>query len=159
MKNLFFVLLFFLGINPIFSQCKQYIESIAESSLSPYISDGNFYTPVVTEGDYIKFTRTFLGGKHYKIVILGMDFLEKEITIKDQDGIVIFANYPSRKTGEGLYYTDYKGNKVSCLGSNEFEFVLNNTQNLLIEVAIEKKAKRKKYRLKGCLGIVVGFKE
>lgn len=157
MKKIFVVILFFLSINPIFSQCKQYIESIATSSLEPYISDGNFYTPVVFEGDKIKYTRTFLGGKKYKIMILGMDFLEKEITIKDQDGKVIFANYPSKKTGKELYYTDYNGNKISCIGSNEFEFELANTQNLNIEIKIEKKAKKKKYRIKGCLGIVVGF--
>lgn len=159
MKKTFLVILFSLNIIPAFSQCQQYIESIASSSLEPYISDGNFYTPVVSEGDKIEFNRTFLGGKKYKIIILGMDFLEKKITIKDQDGVVIFANYPSKKTGKELYYTDYMGNKISCIGSNVFEFKLQNTQNLNIIVKIEKKTKKKKFRVKGCLGIVVGFME
>jgi hypothetical protein len=141
------------------AQCKEYIKSIAPDALAPYILDGNFFAPVVYEGEKVTLTRTFLAHKKYKIAVIGMDFFEKNIIIKDEDGFIIFKNFKSRKHEKDHYYTDYEGNKINCEGSNVWEFELDRSQNLTIIVQLEQKAKKKKFRLQGCLGIVIGFKE
>jgi len=43
------------------------------------------------------------------------------------------------------------------LESNYYEFIATKTENLKITIRIEKKAKRRKNRLKGCLGIIIGY--
>jgi len=45
------------------------------------------------------------------------------------------------------------------LGALEWEFELESSQNYTIIVKLEKKSRKKKNRLRGCLGIVVGFEE
>jgi hypothetical protein len=156
---------FFLSIFVILSnfaakaQCKEYIKAIAPSILAPYILDGNFFAPIVYEGDKIVLHRTFLEGKKYKIAVIGMNLFEKKIKITDQDGFVLFANYQLNKKQKPLFYTNINGEKIPAWGSNQWEFSLNKTQNLKITVKLERKAKRRKNRLKGCLGIVVGFKD
>ncbi len=151
---LFFSFIFYYSAN---AQCKEYIKAIAPTKLSPYILDGNFFAPVLYEGDKVELNRTFLANQKYKIAIIGMDFFAKKIIIEDEDGFIIFKNYPSKRNEKIRYYTDINGNKVPCFGSNSFEFELDRTQNLNIKVKLERKAKRRKNRLKGCMGIVIGF--
>ncbi|MBN2891978.1 MAG: hypothetical protein JXL97_08935 [Bacteroidales bacterium] len=141
------------------AQCKEYIKSIAADVLDPYVLDGNFFAPVIYEGEEISLTRTFLAGQKYKIAVVGMDFFEKEITIKDQDGFIVFKNYRIKRKESDQYFTDYEGYQVDCMSSTYWEFQLEQSQNLTITVKLDQKAKRKKDRLRGCLGIVVGFYE
>ncbi len=157
-RILFTILLFFTSIS-LYSQCKEYIKAIAPGILSPYLLDGNFNAPVVYEGDKIELKRTFLGGKKYKIAIIGMNLFEKKITVKDEDGFIIFKNYKIRNREKPQYYTNLKGEQVPCMGSNEWEFELNQSENLTIIVKLERKSKKRRNRLRGCLGIVVGFEE
>ena len=139
------------------AQCKEYIKSIAPEAVEPYVMDGNFFSPVVYEGEEIVLTRTFLAGQKYKVAVLGMDLFEKQITVKDADGFIVFKNYKIRKSEKAEYYTDYEGYKMPCLGSHFWEFELEESQNLTIIVQLERKARRRKDRLRGCLGIVIGF--
>jgi hypothetical protein len=139
------------------AQCRPFIKAIAPEQLKPYILDGNFVAPVVYEGDKVYLTRTFLAGQHYKIMILGMDIWQKKITIKTQDGLVLFRNYNTYFHKDNCFFTDYQGNKIPCLGSNYFEFVPKYTTKITISVKIERKAKSRRNRVRGCLGIVVGF--
>ncbi len=156
-KTIFWVIFLFNIINS-FAQCKEYIRSIAAESIKPYMLDMNFFAPVVTEGDKIVYTRAFIKGNRYIIKVIGLEFLEKKIKITDQDGILLFANYNIRwKKIKNKYFTDYQGNKIMWLESNYYEFIATKTENLKITIRIEKKAKRRKNRLKGCLGIIIGY--
>ncbi|GEM_PF-1974230 len=157
MKRFFPILLaIFLSIN-LFGQCREYIKAMAPTLLQPYVSDGNFFAPVVYEGDKVQLTRTFIGGQKYKILIMGMDLWQKYITIKDDDGFTLFQNFPPRRKKLNCEFTDYQGNKIPCIGQNYFEFQPDHTVTLTITVKIQQIAKRKKNRVKGCLGIVVGY--
>lgn len=158
-KRILFIILFFSISISSYSQCKEYIKAIAPGTLTPYILDGNFNAPVVYEGEKVKLTRTFLGGTKYKIAVLGMELFDKQITVKDQDGFILFKNYIIKKNEKPQYYTNIKGEKIPCLGSTVWEFELEKSQNLTITVVLERKSKRKKNRLRGCLGIVVGFED
>lgn len=156
--NIFFV--FFTVLLPIVgkSQCMEYMKSIASESLFPYVVDGNFYAPVVYEGDEIEMTRTFLEGHRYKIAVVGMNFFQKKITISNQNGNVVFSNFNFGKSVKRTF-NDYDGYEVECAGSNYWEFEPSESMNLVIHVEIEKKAKRKKSRLQGCIGVIVGYLE
>lgn len=159
-KKILLSFIFLLAL-PIFTQaqCKEYIKSIADDALDPYVLDGNFFAPVIYEGDEITLTRTFMAGQDYKIAVIGMDFFAKEITIKDQDGFIIFKNYQIRKKEKAQFFIDNAGQKINCIGSNYWEFELEQSQNLIITVKLERKSKKKKDRLRGCLGIIIGFSE
>jgi len=152
--SLFFIIILAQGVN---AQCREYIQAVAAYQLEPYTMDGNFLSPEIYEGEKVELSRTFLKGQKYKIMVIGMDLFEKKITITDSDGFIIFKNYTLKNNEETQYFTDFEGNNIISLGSNYFEFAPQTSQNLTIKVELEQKAKRKKKRLKGCMGIVVGF--
>ncbi len=157
MKKLLIIYAVVIFANNLFSQCKSYIATIAPEQIKPYVIDGTFYAPVVYEGDKIVYTRAFLKGNRYIIKLVGFDILEKKIKILDEDGFLLFTNYRLNKKVEDKYFIDYQGNKVMWMGTNYFEFTPERSQNIKIVVKLERKAKRKKYRIQGCLGIVVGY--
>ncbi len=159
MRRTFVVILIIISsLKLSLSQCREYIKTIAPASLAPYVIDGNFFAPIVYEGDEVVLHRTFLAGHRYKVVVLGMNFLQKYITIKDENGIILFQNFTKRRHRElNCSFADYQGDSIPCLGSTYFEFKPDHSFNGEIIVKIERKAKRKKDRLRGCLGIVVGF--
>jgi len=152
--NLFFIIILAQQVN---AQCREYIQAVAAYQLEPYTMDGNFLSPEIFEGEKVELTRTFLKGHKYKIMVIGMDLFAKKITITDSDGFIVFKNYTLKSSEEPQYFTDFDGNRIMSLGSNSFEFTPESSQNLTIKVELEQKAKRKKKRLKGCMGIVVGF--
>ena len=160
MKKIFLTLIFafvFLSVKS-FGQCKEYIRTVAPEEIKPYIIDPNFFAPIMQEGERIDFQRTFLKGNRYIIKVIGVPFLAKTIIIRDENGNVIFANQNLKKFNvEDKYFTDYEGNQIPWQGSNYFEFDCDSSQNLTITVILEKKSKKKKDRLRGCLGVVIGF--
>ena len=86
-----------------------------------------------------------------------MDLLGKQVTITDDDGFIVFHNYPIKKEEQPTFFTNNNGEQVINFGSNYYEFEPEQSQNLKITVTIEKKSFWKKNRMKGCLGIIVGF--
>jgi len=157
-KKIIFSFIIFLSLSFLSNaQCKGYIKSVAPNALTPYVMDANFWAPVIYEGDKIELTRTFLAHQKYKISVIGMEFFTKKITIKDEDGFILFKNFPSKRTERTRFFTDIDENQIPCFDSNYWEFELNRSQNLTIIIELERRAKKKKNRLKGCLGVVVGF--
>jgi len=138
------------------SQCREYIETIAESELEPYILDGNFLSPVVSEGETVTLARTFLAGQSYKIAVCGMDMFAKEITITE-DKTVIFKNFG--KDAEEKMMTTSDGTVLPVSGLNFFEFTPDHTMNLKIKVKITPFEGGSSLKLEGCLGILVGFQK
>lgn len=157
-KKIILTLLLFATLSvAISAQCRNYIKAVAPGALDPYIMDGNFFAPVLYEGDSYELSRTFLSKQKYKISVIGMDLFEKKITIKDEDGFIVFKNYLIKKKENPTYFVDIEGNNIDCIGSSYWEFELERSQNLTVTVELERKAKKKKHRLKGCLGVVIGF--
>jgi len=157
-KKIIFSFLLFISIPFIINaQCKDYMRSVAASSLDPYILDANFWAPVVYEGEKIELNRTFLARQKYKIAVIGMEFFTKEITVLDEDGFILFQNFSSKRNDNTQYFTSINGDRIACFDSNYWEFELDRSQNLTIIVKLERKARKKRDRLQGCLGILVGF--
>ncbi len=146
------------------AQCREYIEAIAESELDPYVLDGNFESPIVSEGDAVEFYRTFMAGLNYKIDVCGMDMFFKEITISEvekKDGgkrvvrNVLFKNFG--KNTEDQIVTTSDGTSLPLNGLNFYEFTPDHTMELLIKVKIVPFDGGGGLKLEGCLGILVGF--
>ena len=138
------------------AQCHEYIETIAESELEPYILDGNFVSPIVTEGETVTLTRTFLAGQSYKIAICGMEMFFKEITITEEK-TVLFKNFG--KDSEDKMVTTPDGTTFQLYGLNFFELTPDHTMNLKIKVKITPFQGGGGLKLEGCLGILVGFQK
>ncbi len=138
------------------AQCREYIETIAESELEPYILDGNFHSPIVSEGEVVTLTRTFMEGQSYKIDVCGMDMFFKEITITEGK-TEIFRNYG--KGTEDKMVTLSDGSELPLNGINFYEFTPERTMNLKIKVKIVPFDGGSSFKLEGCLGILVGFKK
>ncbi len=138
------------------AQCREYIETIAEMELEPYILDGNFHSPIVSEGDEVKLNRTFLAGQSYKIAVCGMDMFFKEITISE-DKKVLFKNF-GKDTQDKLVTTS-DGNMLPLNGITFYEFTPDHTMNLKIKVKIVPFDGGGSMKLEGCLGILVGFQK
>jgi hypothetical protein len=138
------------------AQCHEYIETIAESELEPYILDGNFIAPIVTEGETVTLTRTFLAGQSYKIDVCGMDMFFKEITITEEKNVV-FKNFG--KDSEDKMFTTSEGTTLPVYGLNFYEFTPDHTMNLKIKVKITPFEGGGGLKLEGCLGILVGFQK
>ena len=80
---LFSLVIWLAGLGGAKAQCREYIEAIAESELEPYVLDGNFESPILSEGESVEFYRTFMSGLNYKIDVCGMEMFFKEITISE----------------------------------------------------------------------------
>lgn len=157
MKKIFVIVcLSLLSVVQVSAQCREYIETIAESELEPYILDGNFLSPIVSEGDLVTLTRTFLAGQNYKIDVCGMDMFFKEITIT-QGKTVIFKNFG--KNTEEQFITTADGETLPLNGCNFYEFTPATSVTYNIKVKIVPFDSGSSFKLEGCLGILVGFKK
>ena len=70
---LFSLVMWLAGLGVAKAQCREYIEAIAESELEPYMLEGNFESPIVSEGESVEYYRTFMSSLNYKIDVCGME--------------------------------------------------------------------------------------
>jgi len=161
---LFSLVIWLVGLGGAKAQCREYIEAIAESELEPYVLDGNFESPILSEGESVEFYRTFMSGLNYKIDVYGMDMFFKEITIseveKKDNGKrvvkrVLFKNFG--KNTEDQIVTTSDGESFPLNGLTFYEFTPEHTMELLIKVKIVPFEGGGGFKLEGCLGILVGF--
>ncbi|MBR2105351.1 MAG: hypothetical protein IJ894_00230 [Bacteroidales bacterium] len=161
---LFSLVIWLAGLGGAKAQCREYIEAIAESELEPYVLDGNFESPILSEGESVEFYRTFMSGLNYKIDVCGMEMFFKEITIseveKKDNGKrtvknVLFKNFG--KNTEDQIITTSTGESLPLNGLTFYEFTPDHTMELLIKVKIVPFEGGGGLKLEGCLGILVGF--
>jgi hypothetical protein len=161
---LFSLVMWLAGLGVAKAQCREYIEAIAESELEPYVLDGNFESPIVSEGASVEYYRTFMSGLNYKIDVCGMEMFFKEITIseveKKDNGKrtvknVLFKNFG--KNTEDQIITTSTGESLPLNGLTFYEFTPDHTMELLIKVKIVPFEGGGGLKLEGCLGILVGF--
>ena len=161
---LFSLVMWLAGLGVAKAQCREYIEAITESELEPYVLDGNFESPIVSEGASVEYYRTFMSGLNYKIDVCGMEMFFKEITIseveKKDNGKrtvknVLFKNFG--KNTEDQIITTSNGESFPLNGLTFYEFTPDHTMELHIKVKIVPFEGGGGAKLEGCLGILVGF--
>ena len=138
------------------AQCGEYIESIAESELEPYVLDGTIQSPIVSEGEVVTYNFAFKAGKHYKLDVCGMDMFFKEITITEGK-TELFKNF-GRGTDDKFVTLD-DGTMLPLNGLNFFEFTPDHNMNLKVKIKIVPFDAGSSFKLEGCLGVLVGVKK
>ena len=138
------------------AQCGEYIESIAESELEPYVLDGNIQSPIVSEGEVVTYNFAFLSGKHYKLAVCGMDMFFKEITITEGK-TELFKNF-GRGTDDKFVTLD-DGTMLPLSGLSFYEFTPDHNMNLKVKIKIVPFDAGSSFKLEGCLGVLVGVKK
>ncbi len=128
------------------SQCKEYMEAISGMKLHPYTLDGDFIAPILTEGDSIVVHRTFSSGKTYKMAIVGLELFRIKVKITDSNKNLLFKNF------------DNPEDQIENEGVRTWEFAPDQSQNLIITVTVPIMAGKIQNRMKGCVGVLVGFK-
>lgn len=138
------------------AQCGEYIESISESELEPYILDGNIQSYIVSEGEVVTANFAFQAGKSYKFDVCGMDMFFKEITITEGK-TELFKNFG--KGTDDKFVTLDDGTMLPLNGLNFYEFTPDHNMNLKVKIKIVPFDAGSSFKLEGCLGVLVGVKK
>lgn len=140
MKNIFALvvsLLLLSSASSLFSQCQQYAKAKCMPQLKPYISSGQLYSTTLLSNDKTELTMTFYSGQNYRVAVCSEKALGQAIfKLKDADNNVFFTN-----KGYG----------------NFWDFNVQTTQELTIEVNTPPGDSDATLDKSGCVAILVGF--
>lgn len=130
-------LLVFGGSISTFSQCQQYAKAKCMPQLKPYISSGQLYSTTLLANDKTELTMTFYSGQNYRVAVCAEKALgQTTFKLKDADNNVFFTN-----KGYG----------------NFWDFNVQSTQELTIEVNTPSGDANATLDKSGCVAILVGF--
>ena len=139
MKHIFRILLLVLAFNTAsFGQCNGFAKkSIVK--LKPYLNTQQVFSTVLLNGDKTQLSSTFYYGDEYRLIISAQDQLGKiQLNIKDADGNVVFT--------------------TKAYGTIMWDFNVEATQDLTLEVVTPEKAATQTEDKGGCVSIIIGFK-
>ncbi|MCC7301036.1 MAG: hypothetical protein IT233_00185 [Bacteroidia bacterium] len=125
---------------PVQSQCKGFVKKSALPKLSPFISNGQSNNTTMRPGDNAEIIMNFFSGQDYRIVVTGQPILGTvQFKVKDMTGNVLY-------------------NSAEHDDADFFDFRVNNTQQLKVEVIIPPYTGDNQIIPTGCVAILVGFK-
>jgi hypothetical protein len=128
-----------LYTNYAISQCQSFAKTKCLPQLKPYISSGQLYSTTLLANDHTELTMTFYSGQNYRIAVCAQKSLgEISFRLKDGDNNIIFSN-----KGYG----------------NFWDFTVQSTQELTIEVITPPGDPNATLDNSGCVAILVGFKQ
>ncbi len=123
------------------AQCKGFAKKICKVELSPYIHDGNYHAAILSIGEEAELYKTFYSETDYRITVCGSDALpDIEFRIIDSDRNILYNN-ESR---------DY---------ARSWDFRLEASQQLKIEVSVPAGEGLPEDVISGCVAIMFGFQE
>lgn len=139
--KIIFILSWFLFISSkSFSQCRTFTKKNCLPQLQPYIFTGKYLGDVFVPGGAGEVEMTFQKGIQYKLFVCHQDVIKKvRFKVLDKDRKVIF---------------DSMAEDV-----NFFEFKVNQTQDLIIQVFALAQNNPNELVPQGCVSIVVGYKK
>lgn len=122
------------------AQCKGFVKKSGLPKLSPFISNGQSNNTTMRPGDNAEIIMNFFSGQDYRIVVTGQPILGTvQFKVKDMTGSVLY-------------------NSTEHDDSDFFDFRVNNTQQLKVEVIIPPYTGDNQIIPTGCVAILVGFK-
>ncbi len=138
--NLFLSALAFLfGASTLFAQCKAYTKKNCLPGLSPYVHNGQYSGGVFMSGETAEMLYKFSSGITYRLLVCNQETIDKAIfRVLDTDK-------------NELYNSEGKSN-------NFWDFQVENTQQLIVEVRIPQKKPVNNLVPAGCVSVMVGFK-
>lgn len=137
MKKLLLTIALSVALLPLVSlaQLETAIEKCQEHIVDPYISDGQYYTVLLTEEDVAEFYVTFFGGTTYRLVGY----------CGGEDGNLAFSVYDQERN---LLFTNRDFENTPC-----WDFKFENTMDCIIEAEIDSKEIKS-----GIAVMLIGFK-
>lgn len=139
-KNIFKVILFVFAFNTAgFGQCTTFTKNKCLPKLKPYINSEQLCSTVLLSGDKTQLSSTFYFGDEYRILVCAAEELGKiQFNIKDEKNNILFTN-----KGYGVIMWDFN---------------VENTQELTLEVITPPLANGETVEKSGCVSILLGFK-
>lgn len=121
-----------------FAQCNGFAKK-SLSKLKPYLNTQQVFGTVLLNGDKTQVSSTFYFGDEYRLVISADDKLGKiQLNVKDAEGNVVYS--------------------TKAYGSIMWDFNVESTQDLTLEVVTPPAAEGITEDKSGCVAIIVGFK-
>ncbi len=124
-----------------FAQCKSFVKKQVPK-LAPFIHNGQINSSVLLSGDHTELTLTFYSGQTYRIMVDAQEVL----------GDVYFVMKDANK-GQ-LFSSKEQGKK-----SDYWDFTVESTQQLTIEVMVPDNDAPSGLVPSGCVSILIGFKQ
>ena len=139
MKNILRILFIVLVYNTAsYGQCNGFAKK-SLSKLKPYLNTQQVFGTVLLNGDKTQVSSTFYFGDEYRLLISADDKLGKiQLNVKDANGVVVYS--------------------TKAYGSIMWDFNVESTQDLTLEVVTPEAAAGQATDNSGCVAIIVGFK-
>lgn len=139
MKNILRILFIVLVYNTAsYGQCNGFAKK-SLSKLKPYLNTQQVFGTVLLNGDKTQVSSTFYFGDEYRLLISADDKLGKiQLNVKDANGVVVYT--------------------TKAYGSIMWDFNVESTQDLTLEVVTPEAAAGQATDNSGCVAIIVGFK-
>lgn len=139
MKNILRILFIVLVYNTAsYGQCNGFAKK-SLSKLKPYLNTQQVFGTVLLNGDKTQVSSTFYYGDEYRLLISADDKLGKiQLNVKDANGVVVYS--------------------TKAYGSIMWDFNVESTQDLTLEVVTPEAAAGQATDNSGCVAIIVGFK-
>lgn len=139
MKSILRILVLVLVCNTAgFAQCNGFAKK-SISKLKPYLNTQQVFGTVLLNGDKTQVSSTFYFGDEYRLLISADEKLGKiQLNVRDVDGKVVYT--------------------TKAYGSIMWDFNVESTQDLTLEVVTPPAAEGQSEDKSGCVSIVVGFK-
>ena len=130
-----------------YSQCKGFAKRKCLPELKPFIHNGQLNSTTLMEGESAELIMTFHAKQQYRVIVCGQESLDNvSFIMMDMDREVLFDS-------------DDEGS------SNNWDFNVNATQQMIILVSVPKPKKHSNANLtgtlvqSGCIALLVGFKD
>ena len=118
------------------SQMDALIQKCKKQITEPFVSDGQYYTVLLNDGDIAEFYATFYGGTIYRLVgYVGEESGDLAFSVYDQDRNLLFTN------------RDFENTPT-------WDFKFENTMDCIIEAEIDSKN-----ITSGIAVLLIGFKQ
>jgi hypothetical protein len=141
MKNLFFLTAFIitslLSID-VYAQCNSFTKNKCRPKVLPYNSVEQIHSTVLLSNDKLRLNTTFYYGDDYRIVVCGDETLGKiTLNLKDKSNKVVFT--------------------TSGFGSIQWDFKVESTQDLTLEVITPAPPKGEDLDRSGCISVITAI--
>ena len=124
-----------------YSQCKNFVKKQCMPRMAPFTHNGQLNSATLMEGETAELQMTFYSGQNYRILVCAEDALGKtQFVLLDGDHKTVFN---SKDNGFPSFW----------------DFNVNSTQQLTIQVVIPKSSSPNAIVKSGCVTVLAGFKQ
>ena len=129
-----------LGLFANAQQCRSFVKKNCLENVAPYTPNETFNSAVLIPGDEAELNMTFYAEQEYRLFVCN-------------DPILGEVNYKVYDSERNEVY-----NSIDA-GGGYFDFAMENTQQMIVEIAVPLERNPNKLVHQGCVAIMVGYKK